>query len=305
MRKTTLLRKMIEEPGIIVAPGAYDALSAKIAETIGFKCIIHTGYGTAASKAGLPDVGLISFGEMVERVREIATAVNIPVIADGDTGYGNAVNVYRTVQEYIRAGAAAILLEDQLWPKRCGHMLGKAVISVEEMVGKIKAAVDARNELDPDFIIIARTDAIATHGIDEAIRRAEMYKDAGADVIFVEAIPTIEDAERIVKEVNAPLLLNLIEGGKTPLLTVKEAEDLGFKIVIFPLTALYATTKAMMECLKILKETGNPRKYLDKLITFHDFNKIVGLDKIRKLEQTYLTAEELALRYGKKGVKSE
>ncbi|RLF66081.1 MAG: carboxyvinyl-carboxyphosphonate phosphorylmutase [Thermoplasmata archaeon] len=300
MKKSSMFRKMLKEPGVIVMPGAYDALSARIIEMQGFKAIIHTGYGTAASLLGLPDVGLVSFREMCERVKSIARAVSIPVIGDADTGYGNAVNVYRTVKEYIWAGAAGLFIEDQVWPKRCGHMFGKQIIEKDEMVGKIMAAVDARDEEDPDFVIGARTDAIAVKGIDEAIERAEAYREAGADFIFIEAFENIEQMKRAVKEVKAPLMLNLIEGGRTPLVSVKEAEKLGFKIVIFPLTALYSAAKAMFDTLSILKEKGSAMPYLDRLITFPEFAKIVGVENIRKMEQKYLPERILKEKYGGK-----
>jgi len=299
VKKSTVFRKMLSEPGVIVMPGAYDALSAKIAEIVGFKAVIHTGYGTAASLLGLPDIGLVSFGEMVYRVATIARAVNIPVIGDADTGYGNAINVYRTVKEYIWAGAAGLFIEDQVWPKRCGHMFGKMIIDKEEMVGKVAAASDARKEVDPDFVIGARTDAIAVAGIDEAIERAELYRKAGADFIFIEAFENVEQMERAVKEVKAPLMLNLIEGGRTPLVSVSEAEKLGFKIVIFPLTALYAAVKAMLETLSILREKGSAQTYLDRLITFPEFAKIVEIGKFREMEDRYLPERMLELMYGK------
>ncbi|HEC96280.1 MAG TPA: isocitrate lyase/PEP mutase family protein [Euryarchaeota archaeon] len=298
MKKSTVFRKMLKEPGVIVMPGAYDALSARIIEMQGFKAIIHTGYGTAASLLGQPDVGLVSFREMCDRVKSIARAVSIPVIGDADTGYGNAVNVYRTVKEYIWAGAAGLFIEDQVWPKRCGHMFGKQIIDKEEMVGKIMAAVDARDEEDPDFVVGARTDAIAINGIDDAIERAEAYREAGADFIFIEAYENIEQMERAVKEVKAPLMLNLIEGGRTPLVSVEEAEKMGFKIVIFPLTTLYAAAKAMTETLSILKEKGSAMSYLDKLITFPEFAKIVGIEKIREMERKYLPEKILKEKYG-------
>ena len=297
MKKSTVFRRMLSEPGVIVMPGAYDALSAKIAEMVGFRAVIHTGYGTAASLLGMPDIGLVSFGEMVERVKSIARAVRIPVIGDADTGYGNAINVYRTVKEYIWAGAAGLFIEDQVWPKRCGHMFGKMIIDKEEMVGKVMAAVDARNEEDPDFVIGARTDAIAVKGIDEAIERAEEYRKAGADFIFIEAFENIDQMKRAVKEVKAPLMLNLIEGGRTPLVSVEEAEKLGFKIVIFPLTALYAATKAMIEALTILKEKGTPLAYLDKLVTFPEFAKIVEVQRFREMEERYIPERILEMMY--------
>jgi len=287
IRMTTKFRNMLNEEGIIVLPGVYDALTAKLAERVGFKIITHTGYGTAASLLGLPDVGLVSFKEMCDRVASIARAVSIPVFSDADTGYGNPINVYRTVKEYIRAGAAGLFIEDQVWPKRCGHMSGKQVISAEEMVGKIKAAVDARDDEDPDFVIGARTDAIATHGLDEAIRRANLYSEAGADFAYIEAYENIEQMKRAVESVSAPLSLNLIEGGKTPIVNIKQAEEMGFKIVAFPLTTLWATTKAVMNTLKILKETGSAQSYLSELTTWAEFNEIIGLPEIREMEEKY------------------
>lgn len=297
MKKSAAFRKMLDEPGVIVMPGAYDALSAKIIEAVGFKAIIHTGYGTAASLLGMPDIGLVSFGEMVHRVASIARAVKIPVIGDADTGYGNAVNVYRTVKEYVWAGASGLFIEDQVWPKRCGHMFGKMIIDKEQMVGKVAAACDARKEEDPDFVIGARTDAIAVEGIDEAIERAELYRKAGADFIFIEAFENVEQMERAVREVKAPLMLNLIEGGRTPLVSVSEAEKLGFKIVIFPLTALYSAAKAMLETLMTLKEEGSAQTYLSRLMTFPEFAKIVEVGKFRDLEDKYLPEKMLELMY--------
>lgn len=301
-KQSIAFRKMLSEPGVIVMPGAYDALSAKLVEDAGFKIIIHTGYGTAASLLGMPDIGLVGFKEMVSRASSIARAVNIPVVGDSDTGYGNAVNAYRTVKEYIWGGLAGLFMEDQVWPKRCGHMFGKQIISKEEMVKKIKAAKDARDEEDPDFIIGARTDAIAVAGIDAAIERGKAYSDAGADYVFIEAYENVEQMKKAVKEVKAPLMLNLIEGGKTPLVSVKEAEEMGFKIVIFPLTTLYAAAKGMRDVLGILKEEGSAQPFLDKLVMFSDFAKIVEIDKFRKMEDKYLSEEELEKKY-KKGPK--
>ncbi|MEM2498451.1 MAG: isocitrate lyase/PEP mutase family protein [Candidatus Nezhaarchaeales archaeon] len=303
MKKTEAFRKMLREPGLIVMPGAYDALSAKIVELIGFKAILHSGYGTAASLLGVPDIGLVSFWEMVERVKSIAEAVNIPVIGDANTGYGNAINVFRTVKEYMRAGAAGLFIEDQVWPKRCGHMFGKLIIDREEMVGKVMAAVDSKNEEDPDFVIGARTDAIAVMGIDEAIERAKAYREAGADFIFIEAYENLDQMKRAVKEVNAPLMLNLVEGGRTPLVSVKEAEDLGFKLVIFPVTTLYAACKGMMDTLNVLKQEGSAQLYLDKLVTHHEFVKVVGMDKFKKMERKYMPENVLKKMYGESWVR--
>ena len=297
MGKAGVLRRYLEEPGAIMVPGVYDALSALIAEKLGFKVILHGGYSTAASKHGLPDIGLVSFGEMVERVREICGAVRVPVIADADTGYGNALNVYRTVIEYARAGAAGLFIEDQVWPKRCGHMFGKQVVPMEEMIGKIMAAVDARRDLGVDIVIGARTDAIAVNGFEDAIERAKAYVKAGADFIFIEAFENVEQMKQAVKEVKAPLMLNIIEGGRTPIVTFKEAEKLGFKLVIYPLTALYSAAKAVYENLKKLKETGDPRTYMNKIFTFKEFAELINIRKYEEMEKKYLPEKILREKY--------
>jgi carboxyvinyl-carboxyphosphonate phosphorylmutase len=301
--RSKTFKELLKRPGILVVPGVYDALSAKIAEILGFETVFHTGYGTAASLLAQPDVGLVSFGEMRDRVASIAKAIRVPLIADGDTGYGNAVNVYRTVKEYIWAGASGIIIEDQVWPKRCGHMLGKEVIPVEEMIGKIGAAIDAKNEEDPDFIIVARTDAIAVEGIDRAIDRARAYEDAGADIIFIEGFESMEQMRKALKEIRVPTILNIIEGGRTPLLSAEEAEKIGFKIALFPVTALYAAAKAIYESLAILRSTGSSRSYLDKMFSFKGFSLIVGVERIEALERRYIPSEILKRRYRIGGVK--
>lgn len=302
MGKSSIFKKMLHESGLIIMPGAYDALSARIVELAGFKAILHTGYGTAASLLGMPDIGLVSFWEMVERVKSIAQAVNIPVIGDANTGYGNPINVYRTVKEYIKAGAAGLFIEDQVWPKRCGHMFGKLIIDKEEMIGKVMSAVDAKNEEDPDFVIGARTDAIAVTGIDDAIERVRVYREAGADFVFIEGFEDLNQMKRAVKEVNAPLMLNLVEGGRTPLISIKEVEDLGFKIVVFPVTTLYAACKGMMDTIAILREKGDARLYLDKVITFQEFAKIVRIDKFRAMEEKYIPKRILKKMYRSKKI---
>ncbi|MBW1972488.1 MAG: oxaloacetate decarboxylase [Deltaproteobacteria bacterium] len=284
---TTKFRLLLNQPEAIILPGVYDALTAILAERAGFRMIAHTGYGVAATLLGQPDVGLVCFKEMCDRVQYIARAVNIPVLADADTGYGNPINVFRTIKEFIKAGAAGLFIEDQVWPKRCGHLSGKQIISVDEMVSKIKAAVDARDKEDPNFVVGARTDAIATDGFNEAIRRAKAYRDAGADFIFIEAYENLEQMKSAIKEIKAPLLVNLIEGGKTPVINAKDAEDLGFKLIAFPLTSLWATTNAVNQIFKILKETGSAKQYLDKLIKWAEFNEIIGLPKIKEMEEKY------------------
>ncbi|TZE81515.1 isocitrate lyase/PEP mutase family protein [Calorimonas adulescens] len=285
MGKGRIIKQYIERKKILVSPGAFNSISAKMVEQAGFPSVYLTGYGAAANLLGAPDIGLLSMSEMVKHLKYMNEAVNIPIIADADTGYGNALNVYRTVKEYEKAGAAAIQLEDQTWPKRCGHMEGKEVISAEEMVGKLKAALDARD--DDDTLIIARTDALAPLGFDEAIRRANLYKETGADIIFVEAPPDIEQLKRIPREVNAPILANMIEGGKTPVLSSKQLEEMGFAIVIYPLSALYMMTKAVKDVLTELKEKDTTQGMVDKMISFKEFNEIVELSKIRENEKKY------------------
>jgi len=278
---------MLNEPGTVFMPGVYDALTAVLAERAGFDIITHTGYGTAASLLGMPDVGLVSFKEMCDRVTSIARAVNIPLMTDADTGYGNPINVYRTVKEYIGGGAAGLFIEDQVWPKRCGHMAGKRIIPADEMVGKIKAAIDSRNEYDPDFVVGARTDAIATDGFAEALRRGNLYAEAGVDFVFIEAYETVDQMKRAVKEVKKPLMLNLIEGGRTPLIDAQQAQEIGFKFVCFPLTTLLVATRAVSRALEILKKTNSPQGYMNDLTTWSEFNEIIGVPQIRAMEEKY------------------
>jgi len=298
LKKSTILKKMFQEPGVIIAPGAYDALSAKLIEKAGFKVVQHSGYGTAATLLAKPDVGLVDFSEMCNQVKSIARAVSVPVIGDADTGYGNALNVNRTVKEYIWAGAAGLFIEDQIWPKRCGHMFGKEVISKEEMMGKIKAAVDVKNEEDPDFMICFRTDAVAVNGIDDAINRAKAAVDLGVDYVFIEAYENRNQMEKALKEIKAPIMLNIIEGGKTPLVSVKEAEKMGFKIIVFPLTTLYSAAKGMIDVLEILKKEGSAESYMNNLITFPEFAKIVNIKGVREIEEKYLQKKYLNEKYG-------
>jgi 2-methylisocitrate lyase-like PEP mutase family enzyme len=287
IKGSTKYRKLLNEPGTVFMAGVYDSLSAVLAERAGFNIVTHTGYGTAASLLGMPDVGLVSFKEMCDRVTYIARSINIPLMTDADTGYGNAINVYRTVKEYIGGGAAGLFIEDQAWPKRCGHMAGKTVIPAEEMVGKIKAAIDSRNEYDPDFVIGARTDSLSTDGFDEAIRRAQLYSHAGVDFVLIEAYENIDQMKIAIKKVEKPLMLNLVEGGKTPLINAKQAQSLGFKFVAFPLTTLLSATKAMIHTLEILKKTYSPESYLSDLTTWSEFNEIIGVPKIREMEEKY------------------
>ena len=286
MRKTTMLRQMMTGKQIVVAPGAHDALTAKIIEQVGFSAVYMTGYGQAASHLGKPDVGLLTLTEMVARASNIVEAVNVPVIADADTGFGNAVNVMRTLREYEKAGVAAIQLEDQVAPKKCGHMTGRQVVSKEEMVGKIKAAADVRT--DSDFMIIARTDARTVHGIGEALERAKAYEEAGADILFVESPESIEEMKQITSSFKVPVLANMVEGGRTPFLPVQELESLGYDLVIFPTASTYLVTKALKRLLTTLKETGTTASLIPEMITFEEFNDLIGLTKIREIESIYV-----------------
>ena len=258
MKKTTRLRELLAQPQILVAPGAHDALSAKIVAKAGFDAVYFTGYGQAASHLGGPDVGLMTMTEMVMRARNFAAAVDVPVIADGDTGFGNVINVMRTVQEYEAAGVAAIQLEDQVAPKKCGHMTGRQVVPLEEMVGKIKAAVAARK--DPDFVIIARTDARTNLGIEEALRRGKAFAEAGADVLFIESPESLEEMKLITSSFDIPVLANMVEGGRTPLMTAHELQELGYGLVIFPTSSTYITAQAVTRVMQEPRPVAQPKR---------------------------------------------
>lgn len=281
-----MLRQMMTGKQIVVAPGAHDALTAKIIEQVGFSAVYMTGYGQAASHLGKPDVGLLTLTEMVARASNIVEAVNVPVIADADTGFGNAVNVMRTLREYEKAGVAAIQLEDQVAPKKCGHMTGRQVVSKEEMVGKIKAAADVRT--DPDLMIIARTDARTVHGIGEALERAKAYEEAGADILFIESPETVEEMKQITTSFKVPVLANMVEGGRTPFLPVQDLQGLGYDLVIFPTASTYLVTKALTRLMTVLKDTGTTASLIPEMITFEEFNDLIGLTKIREIESIYV-----------------
>lgn len=259
MKKSVLLRKMLSMDQILMAPGAHDVLTAKIIEQAGFNAVYMTGYGTSASLLGKPDVGLLTMTEMAQRAANMAEAVNIPVIADGDTGYGNAINVMRAVREYEKAGVACIQLEDQVLPKKCGHMLGREIVTKEEMVGKIKAACDARR--DPDFMIMARTDARTNYSIDEAIERGKAYEEAGADILFIESVENVEEMRRVTSSFNVPVLANMLEHGRTPLLSTKELEKIGYDLVIFCVSSTYVTAKAVSDLMQTLKKKELPKAF--------------------------------------------
>nr|WP_214403091.1 oxaloacetate decarboxylase [Pseudonocardia lacus] len=281
------LRELLAGTGPLVAPGAYDALSARLVEQAGFDVVYMTGFGTTASLIGRPDVGLLSGAEMVDNARRIAAAVDVPVIADADTGYGNAINVLRTVREYEQAGVAGLHLEDQVHPKKCGHMSGKAVIGTAEMVGKIEAAVAARR--DPDLVLIARTDAAAVEGLDAAIARARAYLAAGADVLFVEAPTSEDDIARVAGELAgaAPLVFNWAEGGRTPPIPLARIAELGFSLVLFPIGTLLAATAGIRAVLQTLRADGTPAAAMPGLPGFDEFTDLIGLPEVRDLENRF------------------
>jgi len=285
MKKTSLLRKYILEDSILVMPGAHDALTAKIVEKAGFKAVTIGGYSASASLMGLPDLSFLSLTEMVDCVHRIVDIIDIPVFTDGDTGHGGVLNVRHTVKEIERTGAAGMFIEDQVFPKRCGHMLDKQVIDKQDMVAKVKAAVDAR--VDDDFVIMARTDALAVNGLEDAIERSNLFAQAGADLIFVEAPTTLEQMRKITAQVDAPLLANNIEGGKSPLISATELEKIGYNTVVFPVAATYAVAKAVQDLMSELAATGTTAGFMNKMIAFDEFNDLIGLDNLRSLERNY------------------
>jgi 2,3-dimethylmalate lyase len=280
------LREQLEDRNkIIVLPGVFDALSAKIAEYVGFDAMFQTGYGSSAALLGMPDFGLLNSGETVDNAMRIIRAVRAPVLVDADTGYGNPLNVWRLVRDLESLGAAGIFLEDQVWPKRCGHMVGKDVIPKDEYIPKLRAALEARRS--KDFIIVARTDARAPIGLEEAIERGKSYRRAGADVIFVEAPRSVEELKKVANEIDAPLVANMIEDGVTPSLSAAELLKIGYRIAVFPLSAIYSATFAMRQVLTELKNTGTTKEARNIMVTFKDFNRFMDLDQYTELEKRY------------------
>jgi len=298
MRKSTLLRKLLAEGRTTVKPGAYDAFSAKILEMAGFKAIGISGYALSMSLLGKPDVGFTTMTEVVTACRYIAQAVNIPVIADADTGYGNAINVMRTTEEFIMAGAAAFHIEDQEFPKRCGHTSGKKVIPTAEMVGKIRAAVKVRDELDKDFVIIARCDARGAvgGGLDELICRAKAYRDAGADMLFPEALLSEEELQKVAEEVQIPIHYNRSAGGISPLIPLERLQEMGIAMASDAVTSLISAGKGLYEyATGFHRDDINYSKKLlgeIKITPLANFHEFAGFPLIRKWEQEFLPAEE-------------
>lgn len=283
MSKAKRFRELFERPGLIIRACAYDALSAILIEQAGFECVGTTGYGISAATIGQPDIGLLSFGGMFDQVRHIVNAVNIPVDVDADTGYGNAQNVYWTVLSYARIGAASARIEDQEWPKRCGHMTGKHIIPADEMVEKIKAARKAADEYSPDFMVGARTDARSVEGFDKTVDRCEAYADAGADYVYVECPATYAEIERLVKRLKVPLAFNIIPGGKTPVFEIKTLDEMGVKFLSIPMVCLYPAARAMIKSLEALR-AGDLKNVGEMGVSWTEFNKIVGIEQWDKLE---------------------
>ena len=283
--KISLKKQVENKDNILVLPGVYDALSAKIAEQAGFDAMFQTGYGSSAAMLGMPDFGFLNAAETTQNAERIVHSVNAQVIVDADTGYGNPLTVWRLVRDLESLGAAGIFLEDQIWPKRCGHMVGKEVISQDDYVSKLKAALDARKK--KDFIIVARTDARATLGIGTAIERAKAYYRAGADLIFVEAPRSVQELKKIVEAVDAPLVANMIEQGLTPIQTVDQLFQMGYRMALYPLSGLYAAAYGLRRVFHHLKTKGTTRDSRRRMVTFQDFNKLLGLDEYIKLEKRY------------------
>jgi 2,3-dimethylmalate lyase len=294
MRPTTRLRQLLALPGVIMAPGVADALNAKLVARHGFEAIYMTGAGTSAVRLGMPDVGLLTMSEMVDNAGRIADSSGLPLIADADNGYGGVLNVRRTIQAYERAGVAAVHIEDQVMPKRCGHLMGKQLVPAAEMTAKIRAAVDART--DADFVVIARTDAVAVEGFDAALERAERYREAGADVLFVEA-PNAEQLPQIAPRLKAPLLYNMATSGKTPFLGRDEIERLGFKLIIYPNWVMLAAIRAANQVLATLKETGTIAGVAGEVPTFKEFFDLLGMPDVQALEASYGIDEGARVRY--------
>ena len=286
LRKTTVLRRLLKEEEVLLAPGCFNALSARLIEQSGFEAIYVSGAAVAGNFLGYPDIGLTTMNDVLENARNIVRVTGLPVICDADTGFGNAINMMRTVREFESAGLAGMQIEDQVMPKKCGHTEGKLLISKAEMVQKVKAAVDARQ--DPDFVLVVRTDAIAVNGLGDALDRAKVYQEAGADVIFVEAPRTVEEMRRICATIRAPLLANMVEGGgKTPVLPLEELKKIGYRLVIYPVSAHMAAIKAMQEVLAVLKQEGTTARFASRMVPFQEMFEVVGRSNFTALEKKY------------------
>ena len=297
------LRALIEAPEILALPGVYDGFSTRLVSKLGYTVAFITGSGVSESRLGQPDVGLMGLEDNVAAARAMAACSELLLLADGDTGYGNALNAFHTVRAFERAGVAGLMLEDQVWPKRCGHLKGKEVISAEEMVQKIRAAAEAR--ADPDFVIKSRTDVLATHGVPEAIRRLNLYAEAGADLLFADAAMSIDDIGTIAKNVHKPLSVNMGFGirqrSTTPLLSAKQLQDLGVSVVIYPRLLTACALMGMKRGLELLQQSLDSGKVVDRpdaLVSFEELHDIMGMAEIEDMEQRFLTPEQLEAKYG-------
>ena len=286
MKRTTRFRQLILAPEIAIMPGVQDALTARIAADEGFQVIPCGGYASTASLLGQPDTSQLTMSEMADHYERICDAVPVPVFGDGDTGFGNMTNTARTVRCYERSGLAGMFIEDQVFPKRCGHMAGKQVVPVEEMVSKLKAALDTR--VDGDFVIMARTDALAVNGIDNAIERMQIYHETGADLLFVEAPTSVKQMQRICRELDGPCLANNIEAGQTPMLSAPQLQEIGYALVTHPVAVTYTIAQAVRTMLQILYSSGTTSDAMSQMMTFDEFNEIVGLGELRSREQALL-----------------
>jgi 2-methylisocitrate lyase-like PEP mutase family enzyme len=300
------LRTLINAPEILVLPGVFDGFSTRLVEQAGYTAAFITGSGISESRLGQPDVGIMGLEENVAGARAIAGCTQMALLADGDTGYGNAVNVWHAVRAFERAGVGGVMFEDQVWPKRCGHMKGKEVISAEEMVQKIHAAAEAR--VDPDFVIKSRTDVLATHGLAEAIRRLNLYAEAGADLLFADAATSVDDIAAIARGVSKPLCVNMGFGirqrSTTPLLSAAQLQQLGVAVVIYPRMLTACALRGMQQGLALLRESLETGKVVDRpdaLVSFEELHKIMGIKEVEELEQRFLTGAQLKAKYGASG----
>ena len=296
MRKTTQLRTLINDKEILLLPGIYDALSARIAERVGHKAITIGGYAMTGSLLAEPDSSQLSLTEMADHYARVCAAVEVPCLVDGDTGFGNVTNVRRTVREFERAGVAGLFIEDQVFPKRCGHTPGKDVIPVVDMVAKIKAAVDARR--DHDLVIMARTDALAINGLDDAIERANLYREAGADLLFIEAPRSVDDMRRICREAPFPQLANMISFGLTPELTAHELQELGYATAAWPVASIFAVTHTLQQLMSRLLTEGKTAGAKDEMVSFDEFTTLMGLPQLSEREHNYLDAAAALISKG-------
>ena len=282
MRRTTRFKQLIADPEILVMPGVHDALGARLAEATGFSAVVAGGYGATATLLGRPDSSQLGLTEMSEMYSRLCDATSLPLLADADTGFGNVTNVARVVNLYEKAGVAGLFIEDQVFPKRCGHMAGKAVVPVADWLAKIASALDARR--DPDLVIMARTDALAVNGIDDAIERAQLAREAGADMLFVEAPASTDEMRRICREIAGPCLANNVESGLSPVLPAAELQALGYAAVVFPVAATYAIAHTLRELFSSLQRTGGTAEFAERMLSFDEFNDLAGLPEQRRRE---------------------